>query len=126
MECEPRKEAYEFAKACWEEKEGLLNNYFERPDSLHPEFISAVELLINELNLPEEKMELLKKILDTALTDAFYTLLMALDGCAGLGNSMQQAYQIIGDEDGALISECGDLEEAAYIWFHETPVNRNE
>jgi hypothetical protein len=119
MEYEHRKEAYEFAKACWEQKEEMLKMYFsDDPNNPHKAFCN---ILISKLDLPKEKKDLLYEIIDTALTDTFYTLLLALDGCAAIGSSgMQQMYKII-TEDDVLISECGDLEAAAYTWFHDTP-----
>ena len=54
--------------------------------------------------------------LDAALTDILYTLLLGLDGSAQLGG-VQETFRIY-DEAGSLISDCGDLEAAAYEQFH--------
>ena len=54
--------------------------------------------------------------IDQALTDAFYTLLLGLDGSASLGG-VQQGYRVQ-DETGCTIS-CGngELEEHAFEAF---------
>ncbi len=56
-------------------------------------------------------------LVDVILTDTFYTLLLGLDGSASIGDS-QEAYRIL-DEQGELVSDCGDLEAEAYEHFHE-------
>jgi hypothetical protein len=54
--------------------------------------------------------------LDTALIDVLYTLLLGLDGSAQIGG-VQEVFQIR-DEAGNLISNCGEIEAAAYEQFH--------
>ncbi|CUR47581.1 hypothetical protein BN2364_3140 [Alloalcanivorax xenomutans] len=54
--------------------------------------------------------------MDVALTDVFYTLLLGLDGSAGIGG-IQEAYTIR-DEQGNTLSGNGELEAAAYEQFH--------
>ena len=49
-------------------------------------------------------------------TDAFYTLLLGLDGAASIGD-VQQMYQIR-DEKGNPILDSGDLEVEAWEQFH--------
>jgi len=61
--------------------------------------------------------EQLKDVIDTLLTDVFYSLLLGLDGESSIGNT-QQTYKIY-DEEGNLISDCGELEISAYEYFHE-------
>ena len=60
--------------------------------------------------------EQLKDVIDTLLTDVFYSLLLGLDGESSIGNT-QQTYKIY-DEEGNLISDCGELEASAYQYFH--------
>lgn len=102
--------ADEFALHCRREKDALVNDYFKRGSQ------TSVGVKINNLQLGESQLKLLREIIDGALTDAFYSLLMGLDGCGSIGGD-QQTYEIY-DESGALISECGDLEAAAYEHFH--------
>ena len=60
--------------------------------------------------------EQLKEVIDTLLTDIFYSILLGLDGERSIGN-IQQTYKIY-DEEGNLISDCGELEASAYEYFH--------
>ena len=53
----------------------------------------------------------------TFIDEKYYTLLLGLDGEAALGN-VQNAYKLY-DEDGNLLNECGEIEEAAYRYFME-------
>ena len=61
--------------------------------------------------------EQLKEVIDTLLTDVFYSVLLGLDGENSIGDT-QQIYKIY-DEEGNLISDCGELEASAYEYFHE-------
>ena len=60
--------------------------------------------------------EKLKEVIDTLLTDVFYSVLLGLDGENSIGNT-QHTYKIY-DEEGNLISDCGELEASAYQYFH--------
>lgn len=71
------------------------------------------------LGLSVEQQAQLWVALDSALTDVFYTLLLGLDGCAQLGG-VQETFRIY-DEAGNLISDCGELEAAAYEQFQAEP-----
>jgi len=66
---------------------------------------------------PKQRTEVLAA-LDTALTDAFYTLLMGIAGTGTLGGS-QQEYRLV-DEHSRPISPSGDadLEAFAFDLFH--------
>ena len=70
------------------------------------------------LQLDEKKLAILRDILDGVLTDAFYTLLLGLDGAASIGG-LQQCFDLR-DESGDKIGGDGELEAAAYSHFHET------
>ena len=111
-----RKEALEFAKGCWEGKVWLQDLYF----SEGAESKNLCAELIVELDLPEEKKPILYKLVDAALTDALYRLLLGLDGSMSIGKLTQQPYTIT-NASGEVISECGDLEAAAYLYFHKNP-----
>ncbi|MFI8572321.1 hypothetical protein ACIGEO_12470 [Stenotrophomonas bentonitica] len=69
------------------------------------------------MDLSPEQTQLLREMLDVFTTDTLYTLLLGLDGSAALGGD-QRHYTLL-DEDGSVIAEEGDLEAAAYAWFHE-------
>ena len=63
------------------------------------------------------QQEQLKEVIDSLLTDVFYSVLLGLDGEHSIGN-IQQTYKIY-DQEGSLISDCGELEASAYEYFHE-------
>lgn len=71
------------------------------------------------MDLSSEQTQLLREMLDVFATDTLYTLLLGLDGSAALGGD-QRHYTLL-DEDGSVIAKEGDLEAAAYAWFHEGP-----
>ena len=77
----------------------------------------AKNFYIEKLNFLKSCFEeQLKDVIDTLLTDVFYSLLLGLDGESSIGNT-QQTYKIY-DEEGNLISDCGELEASAYEYFH--------
>jgi hypothetical protein len=100
--------ADEFARCCAQEKSDLLAMY------LNPRLITVVGAAVASLKLDNKQSEILKTILDTALTDAFYTMLLALDGEASLGGR-QESY-LLTDSNGNTIT--GELEAAAWQHFH--------
>src|SRR6476620_7701319 len=98
----------EFVACVAKEKEALLASY------LSSESDAAVAKDIEGLRLAHPQKEKMKKILDGALTDAFYTMLLALDGAASLGGQ-QRAFELRDDEGTVL---TGDLEGPAWEQFH--------
>ena len=103
----------EFAKIFYIEKLNFLKSCFEE----HPKHPSAVNAKIKEIALDSTQQEQLKEVIDTLLTDVFYNILLGLDGEHSIGD-IQQTYKIY-DEEGNLISDCGELEACAYEYFHE-------
>ncbi len=103
----------EFAKNFYLEKLNFLKSCFEE----HPKHPSAVNTKIKEMALDSTQQEQLKEVIDSLLTDVFYTVLLGLDGESSIGN-IQQTYKIY-DQDDNLISDCGELEASAYEYFHE-------
>ena len=103
----------EFAKNFYIEKLNFLKSCFEE-QSQYP---SAVNAKIKEMSLSNTQQEQLKIVIDTLLTDVFYSILLGLDGESSIGDT-QQTYKIY-DEEGNLISDCGELEASAYEYFHE-------
>lgn len=103
----------EFAKNFYLEKLNFLKSCFEE----HPKHPSAVNVKIKEMALDSTQEEQLKDVIDTLLTDVFYSILLGLDGEHSIGN-IQQTYKIY-DQDDNLISDCGELEASAYEYFHE-------
>jgi len=92
--------AKEFVENFKVEKDALLHEYTttDSPTDVHQ--------LIQSMKLNEEQSDILKQVLNATLRDAFYTILLGLDGCSTIGKS-QQLYEIK-DEDGHLIS--GEIE----------------
>ena len=103
----------EFAKNFYIEKLNFLKFCFEE----QPKYPNAVNAKIKEMVLDSTQQEQLKIVIDTLLTDVFYTILLGLDGESSIGNT-QQTYKIF-DEDNNLISNCGELEASVYEYFHE-------
>ena len=104
-------DADEFAANWALEKSQLLQAW------LDPDGTSHTGTLIRDLGLTQQQLEQLSAVLDAALTDAMYGLLLGLDGSASIGGD-QQRYAIH-DEKGRLVNDCGQLEAAAYRHFHE-------
>ena len=102
----------EFAKNFYLEKLKFLESSFEQS----PQYPSTVNAKIKEMALSSTQQEQLKDVIDTLLTDVFYSVLLGLDGENSIGNT-QQTYKIY-DEEGNLISDCGELEASAYEYFH--------
>jgi len=97
----------EFVKHCYDEKEYLLGQYFDE------KLETAAGEILRKLIRSGADREQLRKLVDTVLTDSFYTMLLGLDGAASLGGE-QVAYKLY---DGVLLNECGELEENAYALF---------
>ena len=98
----------EFVHCFVAEKEYLLQTYFAR------ERETAVGIKLGELGLDEERMLAVREILDGVLTDAFYTVLLAIDGEASLGGK-QVRYTLLDDEGTELTG--GEIEVAAWEAF---------
>ena len=78
---------------------------------------TEVTAFIERASPTSEQRKLIFPALDAALTDAFYTMLLALDGAASLGDN-QQTYTLR-DELGNVVSAGdGALEAAAWEAFH--------
>lgn len=101
----------EFVRLCFAEKEAMLQEYCV------PESETKVSALLRELLPAGADREKLREMLDTVMTESWYTMLLALDGSASLGGT-QMTYQIH-DEDGNVLNECGELEAAAWEVFME-------
>ena len=99
----------EFVKHCYDEKESILRQYFAESSE------SSVGEILSELIRSGADKEQLHKLVDTVMTDSFYTILLGLDGAASLGGE-QVTYKLY-DEEGSLLNECGELEESAYEFF---------
>ena len=99
-----------FAQCCAREKDELLSRYFE------PGSESSVATTIATLGLTPSTLQKLREVLDAALTEYGYTLLLGIDGAASLGGR-QRSYELRDEEGNDLAS--GKLEAAAWSAFHE-------
>lgn len=105
-------ELHEFVAAFKDERDNMLDSY------VGPDPQTLVGRLLVEAELNDEQKRKVFAALDTALTDAFYSILLFLDGAAGFGFLMQQSY-VISDGDGHIVSEGrGELEALAYEMLH--------
>lgn len=58
----------------------------------------------------------MREVLNAVLTDAFYTILLGLDGCAQIGG--KQIEYRLADEHGNQLTGSGDIEAHAWEIFH--------
>jgi hypothetical protein len=100
----------QFAQLWRAEKELLLSSFLE-PDSG-----SQVAAAVTGLALSTDQVQGLRELLNVALTDTMYTLLLGLDGCASIGGE-QQCYRVLAESGDELTGE-GRLEQAAWEVFH--------
>jgi hypothetical protein len=98
-----------FAACVAQEKKDMLSMYFD------PESGAAVATQIAALGLSDGQAMALREILEGSLTDAFYTLLLGLDGAGAIGG-IQADYELRA-EDGTLLTG-GELEAEAWEQFH--------
>lgn len=102
--------ADEFVSKWRREKDALLSQF------TNPSSGSAVATLIAGLGLSKEQEAGVTQVIDAALTDTIYTLLLGLDGAASIGG-VQEPFGVV-TEKGALNSRPGELESAAWRHFH--------
>ena len=100
-----------FALECKRERDAMFALYSD------PSGGSAVAAFIEKASLTREQRKLIFAALDTALTDAFYTMLLGIDGAAALGDG-QQIYTLRDELGDVVSSGNGALEQAAYEAFH--------
>lgn len=94
----------EFVQACYREKQNLLRHYLE----------GAGAEWLRPLNCTPEQRPVLAQLLDTVLTDTFYTLLLGLEGSGSIGGS-QSPYELR-DPAGNLLTN-GDIGGYAWQYF---------
>lgn len=105
----------EFVKSFYTEKQSALKEYLSESPK------SEVGHLIKSLNLTDQQKEIMKKIMDGTLTDIFYTILLGLDGCNPIGNSIQQQFTILDENKNQVCGreQSGEVEAFAYEYFQE-------
>jgi len=100
--------AEEFVNLFYSEKQDLLKAFFDHSDKTH------VGKLISEMKLNVKQQTQIRGVMDAALTDCLYTVLIGLDGGAAIGG-LQEDY-VLTDESGNTLS--GDIGSCAYEIFH--------
>jgi len=110
LQAEKPMNTEELVKAFYTEKQDFLKEYL----SENPE--TEVGQLIKSLNLTDEQNVIMEKIMNSTLTDVFYSILLGLDGCASIGG-IQEMYELK-DENGNKLN--GEIDGYAYEYFHES------
>jgi hypothetical protein len=100
----------EFAQLWYDEKEALVSEFMNTDSQ------SAVAATVVGLGLSPGQLQGLKRLIDHALTDTMYTLLLGLDGCASIGGQ-QETYGLF-SPSGDQLSGDGRLEGAAWEVFY--------
>jgi len=98
----------QFVRLFAKEKRDVIGSYLGDPDT-------AVGAQIKAMDLSAKELKALRGVLDGVLTDAFYTVLLALDGAASLGG--KQVTYSLRDEDGNELTG-GEIEAAAWEQLH--------
>jgi hypothetical protein len=109
--------AEEFVKEFYIERKSLIEFYLKSDKQ------TDVGQLIASLNLDAEKSERLRQILNAVLRDAFYTVLLGLDGEAQIGTK-QEAYKILDENEGEITG--GEIETYAWEYFHNNKFEINK
>jgi hypothetical protein len=99
----------EFASLCKVEKDELLALYFDREQA------TPVSEYVQRFQPLPDQIQALRGVLDSVLTDAFYTILLGLDGAASIGG--KQVHYHLEDEEGHVLTR-GLLEGEAWEAFH--------
>ncbi|QHW01044.1 hypothetical protein [Spirosoma endbachense] len=105
----------DFVKGFYELKTDLLKRYFSPSQDEY--FGSPIAKMIESLDVDSSETSTLYKILDGALTDALYTVLLGLDGEASIGDNNQQMYKLF-NEAGNELTNSGEIESYAWEYFH--------
>jgi hypothetical protein len=103
-------DAHEFVANFKKEKEHCLKTYTST------DVKTAVSELIAQMELNNAQKEKMAEVLNALLIDVFYSTLLGLDGSSSIGD-MQHTFKIY-DEENNLISDCGEIEDAAWEAFH--------
>jgi len=106
----------QFVENFYLERRSLIDLYLDQTAT------SDVSLLIVDLQLDDEKLAKLRRVLNGVLRDAFYGVLLGLDGEAQIGEK-QENYKIE-DENGNKLS--GEIESYAWEYFHNYEFERKK
>ena len=104
-----------FAALFKKEAENLVESFLTEGSLVHSALVGA--------ELSTAQRSAISEALKIAVEDTLYTMLLAFDGEASLGGT-QQPYSIL-DGSGESIYEPGELEAAAWLYFHR-PLEQGE
>ncbi|RZJ87796.1 MAG: hypothetical protein EOO20_15235 [Chryseobacterium sp.] len=104
----------QFVENFYLERRSLLDLYLDQTTT------SDVSMLIADLQLDQENLAKLRQVLNGVLRDAFYGVLLGLDGEVQIGER-QENYKIE-DENGNKLS--GEIESFAWEYFHNYKFER--
>ncbi|HEX5006471.1 MAG TPA: hypothetical protein VFV70_05125 [Hyphomonadaceae bacterium] len=102
--------AEDFARSCKRERDLMMVAYLQEGSE------TVVAAHLGAAALSERQREHVANAIEAALTDGFYTLLMALDGATSLGGC-QQNFKVADSEGRLVCNGDGQLEAAAYSAF---------
>jgi hypothetical protein len=97
----------DFAKACRAERDTLLKLYRDKSGE------TEVASQLSAANLTSDQQNRVIAVIDTVLTDAYYGLLLALDGSASLGG-IQERFVLTDGHGNTIANGDGRLEAAAW------------
>ena len=98
----------EFVVGFDKERKNLMDLYF------HSDSETDVGQMIQSLHLDEERIKVLKGIVNGTIRDVMYSILLGLDGEATIGDR-QEAYRLL-DENGNELTG-GEIEGYAWEYF---------
>jgi len=98
-----------FAKEFYLLKMSLLETCF---NTNKPNKVSTI---IEALDLDKQGIEQVRQIIDAVLVDAFYTVLLGIDGAAQIGDK-QLFYKLLNEQGKELTG--GEIEANAWEYFH--------
>lgn len=101
----------EFVEAFYIEYLSLVKMYFGNNGK------NEVADMIKSLHLDNKGADLLQNIIGGVLRDAFYKILLAIDGEANIGGR-QIAYKLFDEENNELTG--GEIERFAWEYFHNS------
>nr|WP_315423359.1 hypothetical protein [uncultured Pedobacter sp.] len=104
----------QFVENFYLERRSLIDLYLDQTAT------SDVSMLIADLQLDDEKLAKLRQVLNGVLRDAFYGILLGLDGEAQIGKQ-QENYKIEDENENKL---SGEIESYAWEYFHNYEFER--
>ena len=99
----------EFVENCYQEKQEMLKTYFDEKNETY------VGELIKQMVSKGITNDEMKSLINSVMNESFYTMLLALDGEAALGDS-QVMYELY-DDNHNLLTGSGEIESTAFEMF---------